>query len=73
MIQTHRNTISRAVTRRPSPIPPGGAGKTEQAVRAELMRLQARYDSGAPQAIFSVIRSLETELAWIEHGKRRSL
>jgi hypothetical protein len=48
-----------------------GVGKAEQTVRAELRRLQARYDGGAiPPAIFSVVRSLETELAWIEHGKR---
>jgi hypothetical protein len=43
-------------------------GRTEQDVRAELALLQARYDSGAiPQAVFSVIRRLETEISWIEH------
>jgi hypothetical protein len=42
--------------------------QTEQGVRAELALLQARYDGGVvPQAVFSVIRSLEVELAWIEH------
>src|SRR5262245_31799163 len=46
------------------------AGKAEQNVRAELARLRARYDGGAvPQAIFTIIRTLECELAWIEHGK----
>ena len=37
-------------------------------VRAELALLQARYDSGAiPPAVYSAIRSLEVELAWLEH------
>ena len=42
--------------------------KTEQDVRAELAQLHARYDSGAiSPTVFSVIRALEVELAWIEH------
>jgi hypothetical protein len=45
------------------------AGKAEQDVRAELRWLCARYDgAGIPLAIFTVIRSLESELAWLEHG-----
>jgi hypothetical protein len=41
-------------------------------LRAELALLQARYDDGAvSQAIFSVIRELETELAWLEHRGRQ--
>ena len=36
-------------------------------VRAELARLRARYDGAIPQAVFAVVRALETELAWIEH------
>jgi hypothetical protein len=44
--------------------------RSAQAVRAELRRLQGRYDGGAiPPAIFSVVRALEVELGWIEHGK----
>ena len=35
-------------------------------IRTELARLQARYDSGA----VPVIRKLETELSWLEHGGR---
>jgi hypothetical protein len=46
------------------------AGKAEQDVRAELARLRARYDGGAvSRVVFSVVRSLEIELGWIEHAK----
>jgi hypothetical protein len=42
--------------------------EAEQDVRAQLALLRARYDTGAiPQAVFSVIRKLEIELAWAEH------
>jgi hypothetical protein len=42
-------------------------------LRAELALLQARYDSGAvSQAVLSIIRSLETELSWIEHRGRHA-
>ena len=45
--------------------------KTAQVIRAELAYLQARYDDGAiPQAVFAVIRELETELGWLEHRGR---
>ena len=40
--------------------------RSAKTVRAELRRLQARL----PPAIFSVVRTLEVELGWIEHGKR---
>jgi len=38
-----------------------------------LVRLRARYDGTVPQAVFSVVRSLEIKLAWIEHEKRPTL
>ena len=39
--------------------------EVEHDVRTRLALLQARYDGGAiPQAVFSVIRSPEVELAW---------
>jgi hypothetical protein len=57
-------SATQAGSRPPAPMRPAPA------VRAELRRLQARYDSGSiPPAIFSVVRKLEVELAWIEHEK----
>jgi len=42
--------------------------KAEQDVRAKRALLQARYDHGAlSPAVFSIVRSLEVELAWIAH------
>jgi len=41
--------------------------------RAELKALSARYDHGAvPDAIFAVIKRLETDLAWEEHRRECS-
>jgi hypothetical protein len=43
-------------------------GEIEQGIRAELALPQARYDGGAPPPfVFSVVRSLQVELAWLEH------
>ena len=40
----------------------------EQALRAALQWVRARHDSGAiSPAVFSVIRMLETEIAWRQH------
>jgi hypothetical protein len=40
----------------------------EQALRAALEWVRARHDSGTiSPAVFSVIRMLETELAWLAH------
>jgi len=40
----------------------------EQALRAALAWVRARHDSGAiSPAVFSVIRMIETELAWRQH------
>ena len=40
----------------------------EQALRAALAWVRARHDSGAiSPAVFSVIRMIETELAWCLH------
>jgi hypothetical protein len=40
----------------------------EQALRAALAWVRARHDSGAVSpAVFSVIRMIETELAWRQH------
>jgi hypothetical protein len=37
-------------------------------VRTQLAQLRARHDHGAVSpAVFSVIRKLETEIAWAEH------
>jgi hypothetical protein len=41
-------------------------------LRAELASLRARYDSGAVSpTVYSVIREIETELAWAEHDQVR--
>jgi hypothetical protein len=42
-----------------------------QRLRGELALLRARYDHGAvsPET-YSVIRGLESELAWLEHRAR---
>jgi hypothetical protein len=43
-----------------------------QRLRAELAHLRARYDHGAVSPeMYSVIRELESELAWVEHRGRR--
>jgi hypothetical protein len=48
-------------------------GKTEfpsheQALAAALAWVRGRYDSGAVSpAVFSVIRMIETEIAWLQH------
>ena len=48
--------------------PDAQAARKSGTLRAELARLQARYDSGAiSPAVFSAIRALEIELAWVEH------
>jgi hypothetical protein len=48
--------------------PPVAQAAPSSDVRAQLALLQARYDTGAvPPSIFSIIRSLEIELSWIEH------
>jgi hypothetical protein len=40
----------------------------EQALRAALAWVRARHDSGAiSPAVFSVIRMIETEIAWRQH------
>jgi hypothetical protein len=40
-------------------------------LRRDLTLLRARYDSGAVSpSTYSVICSLETEIAWIEHRSR---
>jgi len=45
--------------------------KAEQDVRAKLALLQARYDNNAfSPAVFSIVRSLEIELARIAHQGR---
>ena len=41
-------------------------------LRSKLAFLRARYDSGAiSPAIYSVIRAIETDLAWAEHQRVR--
>jgi hypothetical protein len=41
-------------------------------LRAELALLRARYDCGAvPPALYTVIRALETAIAWAEHREVR--
>ncbi len=41
-------------------------------LRAELAVLRARYDGGAVSpAIYAVIRSIETTIAWAEHRQVR--
>jgi hypothetical protein len=40
-------------------------------LRHDLALLRARYDTGATQpGVYAVIRALEVEIAWIEHGER---
>jgi hypothetical protein len=40
----------------------------EQALRAALAWVRGRYDDGAiSPAVFSVIRMIETEIAWLAH------
>jgi hypothetical protein len=42
--------------------------KSADISRSRLAMLRARYDDGAVSpAIYSVIRQLETEIAWYEH------
>ena len=36
-------------------------------IRSKLTQLQSRYSGAVSPAVFSVIRALEIELAWIEH------
>jgi len=39
-------------------------------LRAGLERLRARYDGGAAApAVFTVIKAIELEIAWIEHRR----
>jgi hypothetical protein len=41
------------------------------ALRRDLKHLRARHDTGATQpGVYAVIRALEVEIAWIEHGER---
>ncbi len=43
----------------------------ERDLRAELGLLRARYDGGAVNpAVFTVVKAIETELAWLEHRGR---
>jgi hypothetical protein len=40
----------------------------EQALRAALQWVRARYDGGAlSPAVYAVIRMIETELSWLAH------
>jgi hypothetical protein len=40
-------------------------------LRAELTALRTRYDSGAVSpAVFTIIKRIETELAWLQHRGR---
>jgi hypothetical protein len=40
-------------------------------LRRDLALLRARYDTGATQpGVYAVIRALEVEIAWAEHGER---
>jgi hypothetical protein len=46
---------------------PHAADRILAGLRSELMVLRARYDDGAVSpAIYSVIRQLETDVAWLE-------
>ena len=39
-------------------------------LRAELLMLKSRYDCYAfSPAIYAVVREIETEISWIEHGR----
>ena len=45
--------------------------KSTAALRMELAQLRARYDDGAvAPAIYIVIRTIETDISWIEHQRR---
>jgi hypothetical protein len=45
--------------------------QTEQHLRAGLNALQARYDGVAvPPAVYAIIRTIGTELSWLEHRGR---
>jgi hypothetical protein len=44
------------------------------ALRSELAVLRARYDDGAVSpAIYTIIRKLESDIAWCEHTRRTRL
>ena len=45
----------------------------EHAVRAQLALLLARHDGCPPPAVLSVVRSLQVELAWLEHQGREQM
>jgi hypothetical protein len=45
---------------------------TEQDIRTQLAQLLARYDGAVPPGVYSTIRSLPVELAWMEHRGRQS-
>jgi hypothetical protein len=48
--------------------PPAG-GKNHLELRTELEWLRSRYDCGTtPVAVHRVIKELETQIAWLEHG-----
>ena len=50
----------------------GKVTETERAVRAQLAQLVSRYDGALPPSVFSVVRSLQVELSWIQHGGPRA-
>ena len=43
---------------------------SETLLRAELLMLKSRYDCYAFfPAIYAVVKNIETEISWIEHGR----
>jgi hypothetical protein len=43
----------------------------DEALRAQLAALLARYDCHLPPYIFAVVRQIETEISWSEHQRAR--
>ena len=40
-------------------------------LRRDLENLRSRYDSGAASpGVYGIIKTLETEIAWVEHTER---
>jgi hypothetical protein len=53
------------------PTPVGKSRDNETELRARLLQLKSRHDSGAvPLPIFKIIREIEVEIGWLLHKQQ---
>jgi|EndMetStandDraft_9_1072997.scaffolds.fasta_scaffold3802198_1 hypothetical protein len=47
--------------------------RAESEARLDLLMIRAKYDGGGmPPALYSVLKQIETDIAWMQHRERFS-